>query len=214
MKRHFPSAILFAIALCGTASAQLQQPETSVVRSPVSYGLVVDNSGSFRMLLDKVIDVVTEVVEENGSDDEAFLVTFVDTPKILLRQEFTSSKAELNDAAQNMFIEGGQTAILDAVKISAEYLVKNAQTTGSRERALVLVTDGEDRKSGANVDDVIKFLKDQNIRVFVIALADGKVFTKLIDRLTKETGGKKVTPRTKAEIAASAAEISLGIRTK
>nr|MBA3351691.1 VWA domain-containing protein [Blastocatellia bacterium] len=91
---------------------------------------------------------------------------------------------------------------------------KNAQAGNGRSRALVLVTDGEDRESGAKLDDVLKFLKEQNIRVFVIALADGKVFTKLIDRLTKETGGKKVTPRTTAAIAAAAVEISLAIRTK
>jgi uncharacterized protein with von Willebrand factor type A (vWA) domain len=159
-----------------------------------------------------VIVVVTGVIEENRADDEAFFLTFVDTPKIVLRQELTSTKAELHDAAQNMFIEGGQTAILDAVKVSAEYLAKNAQAGHSR--ALVLVTDGEDRESGAKIDDVLRFLKEQNIRVFVIALAEGKVFTKLIDRLTKETAGKKVTPRTKAEITTAAAEISLAMRTK
>ncbi len=212
MHRLVTSAFLFAMALCGAAYAQ-QMPEQNSAPTPISYGLVVDNSGSFRLLLDKVIDVVTGVVKENGADDEAFLLTFVDTPKIVLRQEFTSSKSDLNDAAQNMFVEGGQTAILDAVKISAEYLVKNAHNSG-RARSLVLVTDGEDRESGAKVDDVLRLLKDQNIRVFVIALADGKVFTKLIDRLTKETGGKKVTPRTKAEIMAAAVEISLAIRTK
>ncbi len=213
MKRRITSVILFAIALCGPVYAQ-QLPEQNSAPTPVSYGLVVDNSGSFRMLLDKVIGVATEVIEGNGADDEAFFLTFVDTPKIVLRQEFTSTKAELHDAAQNMFIEGGQTAILDAIKVSAEYLAKNAQAGNGRSRALVLVTDGEDRESGAKIDDVLRFLKEQNIRVFVIALADGKVFTKLIDRLTKETGGKKVTPRTTADIAAAAVEISLAIRTK
>jgi VWFA-related protein len=201
------------LLLCLSINAQ-EAAEGKPAKVPVSYGLVVDNSGSFRSLLDRVITVVSDVVEGNTPEDETFLVTFVDTQKIVLRQEFTYRKSELHDAAQNMFIEGGQTAILDAVKISADYLAKNARTDGGRSRALVLVTDGEDRESGSKVEDVVKQLKEQNIRVFVIALADGRVYTKLIDRLTKETGGMKLTPKNKVELAAAASDISAAIRTK
>jgi Ca-activated chloride channel family protein len=158
--------------------------------------------------------VVSEVVDANEAEDETFLLTFVDTSKIFLRQEFTYSKAELHDAAENMFIEGGQTAILDAVKISADYLSKNARTDGSRLRALVLVTDGEDRESGSKIEDVIKLLKEQNIRVYVIAMAEGKIFPKVIDRLTKETGGAKYSPKTRAELTTVATQIAASIRTK
>ena len=113
----------------------------------MSYGLVVDNSGSFRTLFDKVVTVASDVVEENGAEDEAFLVTFVDTPKIVLRQEFTYRKSELHDAAQNMFIEGGQTAILDAVKVRRIILLKTQGQIRVECELLVLVTDGEDRAS-------------------------------------------------------------------
>ena len=75
-----------------------------------------------------------------------------------------------------MFVEGGQTAILDAVKISADYLANNARTDGSRSRALILVTDGEDRESGSKIEDVLKLLKENNIRVFVIAMTDDKLY--------------------------------------
>jgi Mg-chelatase subunit ChlD len=153
-------------------------------------------------------------VDENAGEDEAFLVTFVDTPKVVLRQEFTYRKSELHDAAENMFIEGGQTAILDAVKSSAEYLVKNARTEPGRARALVLVTDGEDRASVSKIDDVVKLLKEQNIRVFVIAMSDGKIFTKILDRLTKETGGIIVSPKNRNELTAAAKQVSAAMRTR
>ena len=64
---------------------------------------------------------------KTGPGDEAFLVTFVDTAKIVVRQDLTESKEELRDSAENMFIEGGQTAILDAVKSSADYLAENSR---------------------------------------------------------------------------------------
>jgi VWFA-related protein len=213
MKQILTVSALLVLVLCLSAAAQ-DRPVPKAEKLPVSYGLVIDNSGSVRTLLDKVITVVTDVVDANEAEDEAFLVTFVDTPKIVLRQEFTSSKSELHDAAQNMFVEGGQTAILDAIKISADYLAKSGRTDGNRARALVLVTDGEDRESGSKVEDVIKLLKENNIRVHVIAIAEGKIFTKLIDRLTKETGGVKFSPKTRAELTSMAAQIATAIRTK
>src|SRR5262245_20246114 len=107
MTRFIAALLLSASALCVSASAQKagEAHATAATRAPLSYGLVVDNSGSFRLLLDKVISVVQAVIETQEPDDEAFLVTFVDTPKIKLRQEFTNRKAELDDAAQDMFIE-------------------------------------------------------------------------------------------------------------
>ena len=211
MTRFIAVAFLLAVLLFQNAPAQEPVP-TNAAKAAISYGLVVDNSGSFRPLIDRVIAIVSDVVEANQPDDETFLVTFVDTPKIVLRQEFTVRKSDLHDAAENMFIEGGQTAILDAVKMAADYLAANARTEPGRLRALVLVTDGEDRASGSKIEDVLKLLKEQNIRIFVVALADGKITGKLIDRLTKETGGKKVTPRTKAEMTAAAQEIARAIR--
>jgi Ca-activated chloride channel homolog len=213
MKRSLTAGFLLTLVFCLAARAQ-DAADQKVEKTPVSYGLVIDNSGSLRTIIDNVIRVVTDIVDGNVADDEAFLVTFVDTPKIVLRQEFTDSKSELHDAVQNMFIEGGQTAILDAVKISADYLAKSARTDAGRARALVLVTDGEDRESGSKIEDVIKLLKEQNIRVFVIAMSDGKIFTKVIDRLTKETGGTKFSPKTRTDLTAAAAQLSAAIRTR
>ncbi len=216
MIRFFVVISFLTVGLCvpGAAQDRAESPQKPSEQSQVSYGLVVDNSGSFRTLLDRVISVVSDVVEENGADDEAFLVTFVDTPKIVLRQEFTYRKAELHDAAQNMFIEGGQTAILDAIKSSADYLAKNARTDTGRMRALVLVTDGEDRASESKIEDVLKLLKDQNIRLFVIAMSDTRVFTKILDRLTKGTGGLIVAPKGRADLSAAAKQIFAAMRMK
>ena len=216
MNRSLAVILISMLALCASAAAQdkTSASQKAAEKIPVSYGLVVDNSGSFRPLLDKVIAVVSDVVEENAAEDEAFLVTFVNTQKIVLRQEFTYRKSELHDAAQNMFIEGGQTAILDAVKSAADYLAKNARSDGDRVRALVLVTDGEDRESVSKIEDVLKLLKENNIRVFVIAMADGKVFTKLLDRLTKETGGIMLMPKNRTEMAAAARQVASATRTR
>ena len=215
MIRLIAAPLISILALCALVSAQDKGAAAKAdARLPVSYGLVVDNSGSFRTLLDRVVSAAADVVEENGAEDEAFLVTFVDTPKIVLRQEFTYRKAELNDAVQNMFIEGGQTAILDAVKSASDYLSQNARSDDGRLRALVLVTDGEDRASVSKIEDVIKTLKEHSIRVYVVAMSDTKIFPKVIDRLAKETGGIVVVSKTRTDLGAAVKQISAQMRTR
>jgi Ca-activated chloride channel family protein len=216
MHRFLIHALVAIFALCAFVSGQTAPSDVTAepARTPLSYGIVVDNSGSFRTLLDRVIVVVSEVIENTEPDDEAFLVTFVDTPKIVLRQEFTEKKSELEDAAQNMFIEGGQTAILDALKSSADYLAENAKTDDNRKRAIVLITDGDERASGTKLPDLIKLLKDRNIRVVVIAISEEKIVTKVIDRLTKETGGKIIAPKNRADLASAAKEAAAAMRAK
>ncbi len=214
MKNLAAIAVLY-LAFAGLAYGQKTEiPENSAATLPVSYGLVVDNSGSYRTLLEKVIKLASGIIDENKPGDEAFLVTFVDTAKIVLRQEFTESKDELRDSAENMFIEGGMTSIVDAVKSSADYLSQNAKGDTERQRSLILITDGDERKSSAKIEDVLKILAAAKIRVFVIAISDEKVYPKVIDRLSKETGGTKYEPKTRDEFTAAVKSVSAAIRSK
>lgn len=215
--RSIVLTIVLFLVFAGFAEAQQEAataPESKVTQTPVSYGLVIDNSGSFRTILEKVIKLASGIIDENNPGDEGFLVTFVDTPKIILRQEITENKAELRDAAENMFIEGGMTAIIDAVKSSADYLLQNAKADPDRPRALILITDGDERKSSSQLDEVLKTLKASKIKVFVIAIAEEKIYPKVIDRLTKETGGTKYMPKTRDELTAAIKSVSTAVRAK
>ncbi|MFL6467847.1 MAG: vWA domain-containing protein, partial [Pyrinomonadaceae bacterium] len=105
---------------------------------PVSYGFVIDNSGSFRPLIERVIKLVNSLSEKNSDGDETFLITFVDPTKTKIRQELTSDKAEIREAAENMYVEGGLTAVLDAVRLSIDYLSTNVRNRNDRDLALLL----------------------------------------------------------------------------
>lgn len=210
--------LVFGFLLCVSAATSFAQsknaskPASETKQIPVSYGIVVDNSGSYRMLLAQVAEAAKDIVEENKPDDETFLVRFVDSSKISLVQDFTDSKSDIQDAADQMYIEGGLTAILDAVDFSARHLSEKAMSESNRRRVLVLITDGDDRKSKAKLEEVLKFLKDEKIQVYVIGLSDEKVSTKLLDKLTKETGGKIYTPKNRAEITTVIKELAAAIR--
>lgn len=214
MKKLFSAIVLpLALLLAANSFAQQNKPAATPKPSvPISYGIVVDNSGSYRMILERIIGITKDIVGENKADDETFLVRFVSTDKIKLLQDFTVSRDELHAAADEMFAEGGLTSILDAVDFAARHLAEKANGEAGRRKVLILVTDGDDRQNKLKIEEVLKFLKDNQIQVFVVGISEEKVSMKIIDRLTKETGGRKFVPKTPAETPAIIKEMSVTIR--
>src|SRR6185369_14544794 len=118
---------------------------------PTNYSLVIDNSGSLRSQIDEVIEASKILVAANKAEDETSVIRFVSSDKIEILQDFTSNKTDLNDALDNLYIEGGQTAIIDAVYLAADKVTDYEKAKGDKvdrkRRALVLVSDGEDVSS-------------------------------------------------------------------
>ena len=163
-------------------------------------------------MLENVIRFVTSVANENTASDEAFLVRFISPEKVTMEQDLTSSKAEIIDAAESMYIEGGQTAILDAISFSGKHLAENARVGEGRAKFLVLVSDGDDRSSISKIEPVIQFLKDNKIKVITVAVSDEKVQTKILDRLSRETGGKMLVLKRASELPGIALEVAATLR--
>ena len=203
-------AALSAIAEGQAAPAEAGKPAAA----PVSVGIVVDNSGSFRAILDRVMNAALLVIDDLRPDDEGFLVTFVDSAKINLRQEMTHEKRDLRDAAENMFVEGGPTAILDAVVFATKYLAKNASAGEGRSKVLILITDGDDRENAATLNEVVKAAKGAGVRVFVLGLYDEKFYSKVVDRLTRETGGTKFVPKSPKDTQEAVENLLAAMRNK
>jgi Ca-activated chloride channel family protein len=212
IQRVFLLSLLAAVAASTAAAQDVQEPATP--RTPVSYGIVVDNSGSLRTKLDRVVRSVMAMIESNGPDDEAFLVTFVDTDNIHVRQEMTSDTAQLTDAANNMYIQGGKTAFIDALKLSIDHLSENARTEPGRLRRLVVITDGDDTGSKTKLVDLSALLKEKQIPVLVLAISDLQVHTKTIDRVVKDSGGRKYQPKLSNELESSLKAITADLRTQ
>lgn len=170
---------------------------------PVSYGLVVDNSGSLRHQIDYVLAAAKLIVNHNGPEDETFVLRFIDSKNITVVREFTADKASLERALDAMYVQGGQTALIDALYLSTEYLTEKARPAeaDARLRALVLISDGEDRQSRYKAEDLSKLLGQSGVQVFCIGLvgetdngfaARGKrdKAKAFLERLASQTGGR------------------------
>ena len=197
---------------------------------PTNYGLVLDNSGSLRQQLDKVIEAGKVFVNSNRPNDEALIIRFVGRDKIEIVQNFTANKQDLNDALDNLYVEGGQTAIRDAVYLAVENIddyERSQKPEDRKRRALILVTDGEDRNSYYNDKQLLDLLRESEVQIFVIGFLDdldktGGFISKsprdkakaFLDSLASETGGKAYYPASAAELPSLASEISSELRTQ
>jgi Ca-activated chloride channel family protein len=208
------------------------QPIFQVTREevPISYGMAVDNSGSMRSQIDKVIEAAKSIISSNKQGDETFLVRFIDSEKIETLQDFTPNKQALMDALDSMYIEGGQTAIVDAVYLSSEHVstYKKSDFDDRRRRALILVTDGEERNSFYKKEQLFAKLREEDVQIFVIGFVNeldkdnGGLIKKssreeamnFINRLAKETGGRAFFPNSLSELPGIANEIIRDLRTQ
>ena len=198
---------------------------------PINYGLVVDNSGSIRNQLEKVVDAGKIMIAANKPDDAAFVIRFISSEKIEILQEFTKNKSDLNDALENMYPEGGQTAIIDAVLLAAQKasdFEKNKRAEDKSRRALILITDGEDRDSYYKEEDLFRQLREADVQIYPIGFVnelskdDGGIIkkssrdkaVKLLERMAQETGGKAYFPNSLEELPDIARSINNELRTQ
>ena len=197
---------------------------------PITYGLVVDNSRSISSQLQQVQDAAKVIINSNKPGDEAFVVRFVDSEKIEEYQDFTADQEMLHDAVDRMFAEGGQTAVVDAVLLTADKLArykKNDPLNDRRRRALILVTDGEDRESVYKQEEMFDRLREEDVQIYVIGFtaelstesgfirkSPKEKAVKLINRLATETGGRAFFPASVSELPAIAEEITKDLRTQ
>ena len=101
------------------------------------------------------------------------LTRFVDAKNIEQLQDLTANEGALQRALDSMFIQGGQTALVDALYLSADYLLKNSKPAADgkpRRHALVLVSDGEDRKSSYKLEQLLTLLRESDIQIYCIGL--------------------------------------------
>ena len=196
---------------------------------PISYGLAVDTSGSLRSQLPTVIEAGKTIINANRKDDETFLVRFISSDKIETVQDFTDKKDLLMDGLDSFYIEGGQTAIIDAVYLSAEHVseYKKGDEGDRRRRALIVITDGEDRNSFYKQEQLFARLREEDVQIFVIGFVNEldkeagfirksprERAVNLINKLAEETGGRAFFPESVSELPQIANEIIRDLRTQ
>lgn len=186
---------------------------------PVDMGLAIDASGSMRRLIGATLEAARLLVVNRQPNDEIFIERFISTDKIQRLQDFTKDVDVLDRALGQIFVEGGQSAIVDAVYTAAHYVAEHNRNA-DRRKALVLFTDGEDRASTYKLEKLLTLLRQEKVQVFVVGLTvdlnnessstrmgSRDKAEKLLNTLAEETGGRAFFPKEKDELVDSIAQI-------
>lgn len=182
---------------------------------PVSFALVVDNSGSMAGKRPAVNKAALDLIAASNPRDEAFVVNFSD--EAFIDQDFTSDRARLR-AALSHFDARGATALYDAVAASADHL---AAAGKNPKQVLILITDGEDDASTLNLDQAIARVRQLSGPVIYsigllfghdLSRPEAKQARKALEALSNETGGVAFFPKNLAEVDPIAAEVAQEIR--
>ena len=208
--KHIVWASLLLLCLSIAAPAQSDQPAL--------YGILLDNSGSLRSQFDRVLELGHQVVQNAHKQGPVSIFSFrgrgnpKDAPPLMVTHTiWNQDPVVLSRYLDSLFIEGGQTNLLDAIHSMVKHINAKAEqdkTPGAR-KVLVLITDGEDRKSKIEEKELLAELQQHQIKVFAIGLVrelddEMKLVTgnkrskavKLLTKITKETGGRALFPKT------------------
>lgn len=218
--------ILFAIVVA-TIPVQAQPQQTTQPDQelkPIIYGIVIDASKSIGSQFKEVIEAAKTIVNNNKPGDETFLVRFVDSGHIETLQDFTSDKTALLGALDKLFTDLGQSAVTDAVYLSAQRIAQQTKP-GQRRPALILITDGDDRASYYKQDQLFALLHENKVQVFVIGLVNQlnnrkallskssrEKAVKFLQRLAQESSGRAFFLESSAELPGIASAIVSDLR--
>jgi Ca-activated chloride channel family protein len=191
----------------------------STAEMPITYGLVIDCSGSLRSQLEKVVQSGIKIIQSNKAEDEAFLVRFISSDKIEIIQDVTANKERLLAGLNDLYVEGGRTAVIDAVYLAAERLVKRrVEEKGQRRYALILVSDGEDRGSYYKKEQLFSLLASADVQIYTIGFK-GEMKEKakepareLLNSLATTTGGRAFFPKSNDDLSSIVNEVINDLR--
>jgi Ca-activated chloride channel family protein len=158
------------------------------------------------------------------------VIRFISRDKIEIAQPFTDNKADVSDALDNLYIEGGQTAVIDAVYLAVQNVDEyeaSKRPDDRKRRAIILVSDGEDRNSYYNEKQLFDLLRESEVQIYVVGFVeelskDGGFIGKspqgkakaFLERLASESGGKAYFPASSNELPTLTREISSDLRTQ
>jgi Ca-activated chloride channel homolog len=184
---------------------------------PLDLAIAIDTSGSFRGVLPYAISAAKQIIQGSRPTDEIFIEGFISSDKITTVQEFTSDKDLLEQRLKKMNVEMGQSAVIDAVYVAAQHTVSHHSGDDHR-RALVLITDGEDRASYYTKEGLIEWLRARDVQLFVIGLLgdldrQGATLNarqkaqELLNKLAGVSGGRVFLPKKVSELDFAVTEI-------
>ena len=181
--------------------------------SPVSVGLIIDNSASMRAKSGEVLAATVEFARKSNPRDELFALAFNDgvhealhDRRFLMADDVTA----LHQAVASLRPEG-RTALYDAIMSGLDRLDE-----GTRARkVLIVLSDGGDNASRATLDEVLARARRSDATIYTIGLFDSADRDRnpgVLRDLAQTTGGERYLPESAGPLMQACQRIARDIR--
>ena len=189
---------------------------------PVSLGIIIDTSGSMRDKIDRVNKAALAFIKASNPDDEEFLIGF--NSEVELLEDFTSDIDLISDTLNNTIVTGG-TALYDAIYLATQ----KAQSGSKPKKAIIVITDGEDRDSYYKLDEMVAKVQESDVQIYSIGFLNAAPEKGLFGRWSKsepekaqdalmriseETGAKAFFPKDISEIDRIVSQVAHELRSQ
>jgi len=186
----------------------------SSVDTPVTVGLVLDDSGSMRPKRAEVVMAGLAFAKESNPNDQFFVINFNNyiAPGLPSGMAFTDKLQTLR-AALYMGNPDGQTALYDAIVFSLKHLEKGREP----KKTLIVVSDGGDNVSRASFHDVLDLVKASEATIYTVGLfsyEDPDRNPGTLRKLARLSGGDYFNPATLGEVIPIFHQIAKDIRNR
>lgn len=163
--------------------------------SPARIVLLVDNSQTLRTDVAKMKAAALEFAYEIYDGDQVFVAAYDEKAEII--QEWTDDPKKIETSLET-FRKKGNPFLFDALGDVLEQIVMPLMP-GARKTAVVIISDGLDRGSKKNFDNILAQLQQTNVTVYALQIPDrtGGAYRrdspkpeKVVEKLTEGTGGR------------------------
>ena len=184
------------------------------VDTPVTVGLVVDDSGSMRGKRPEVVMAGLAFAKSSNPKDEFFVINFNNSvvPGLPPQLPFTDDLQILR-AALYYGQPVGQTALYDAIAYSLRHL-----DLGHRDkRTLIVVSDGGDNVSDLSLSELMHLVVASRATIYTVGLFDPvnrDLNPGVLRKLANVSGGGYFEPKTLDQMIPTLEKISKDIRNR
>jgi Ca-activated chloride channel family protein len=181
--------------------------------SPISIGLLLDVSASMQDKIDTERAAVEQFFKNANPDDDYFVITFNNHPRVL--SDVTRSTSGI-ETELGLVQPSGSTALLDAVYLGVSKL-RQAQYP---RRALVIISDGADNASRYKLGQIKSIVAESDVMVYAIGIFGTSPFKtfeetmgkRWLSSMTDVTGGRTTTVKDLSKLPEECALLSRELR--
>ncbi|MBV8809872.1 MAG: VWA domain-containing protein [Acidobacteriaceae bacterium] len=184
------------------------------IDTPVTVGLVVDNSGSMRSKRPEVVLAGLAFAKQSNPQDQFFVVNFNNyvTRGLPFNIAFTDN-IQLLRHALDYGEPVGQTALYDAVA----YALKHLELSHFEKRTLIVVSDGGDNVSVTRFPELMTLIEASRATIYTIGLLDPNdrdLNPSVLKKMAAISGGEFFEPEEQSQIVPVFDRISKEIRNR